>query len=390
MVLDIDSIDYRSNPYPTFKKLREKSPVCRIKPHGYWAISRYADVQMILKNPDIFSSADVAKEPTAQGPEFLLFSRGLVGADKPDHSRLRRLLSKAFTPDTVRGLEQTIRIFCLALIKNMMNRNLIDFVQAFSMPLPIMVIAELLGIDIEKKNDFKRWANILISWRNQTLTAELKNDIHQMFCYFSQMIALRKTSPKTDLISSLILASENENIITDNEVLAFIRLLLVAGTETTTNLLSNAMLHLLPHPDYVFQLKTNHTLIPYFIEESLRYDGPVLSLSRRVKRDIEIGGITIRKDDIILPLLASANHDETKFLNPHLFDIKRNPREHLAFGDGIHYCLGSQLARLQARVAFEECLKYMVSFKRLDSEPLTYLDSFFFRGLQKLPLYITW
>jgi cytochrome P450 len=386
MIFNIYSKAYRRNPYPYFRKLMSVAPVCRIKPHGHWAVSRYADVQTILKNPNIFISSGMVKELSSDSPEFFLFSRGLIGADPPDHTRLRRLLSKAFTPVMIRKLQSNIRLICTKLIDNLLSQHSVDFIQAFAVPLPMTVISELLGIDLVKMNDFKRWTSMLISWRNQHQSRQFLNDVENMYYYFTDLIAERKKNPQTDLISTLISACDDDKIITNEEVLAFIRLLLVAGTETTTNLLGNAMLLLLTYPNQLTQLKQDPAKISKFIEESLRYSSPVISLSRTVNTKIKMSGITLNKGDIVLPLVASANHDETVFPNSQQFNIDRNTQGHLAFGDGIHYCLGSQLARLQVRIAFEEIFKAFDTIDKSYQGSLTYLDSFFFRGVKKLDL----
>ncbi|HSW69404.1 MAG TPA: cytochrome P450 [Gammaproteobacteria bacterium] len=387
MILDIRETEYRQNPYPTFKKMRAEAPICKIAPHHHWAIAKYADVQTILKNPQLFSSKIIANPP-AEGPGALLFSCGLVTMDKPDHTRLRRLLSQAITPKIIRSLKPKIQGLCETLVQNLSNKTEVDFVSTFSMPLPIIVIAELLGIDSEKKTDFKRWANLLLTWRNQKSIAEIFHDVERMYYYFDDIIKARKRAPQTDLISHLVLASANETIITSEEILGLIRLLLVAGTETTTNLLGNAILALLAYPDNIERLVADPTLIPNFIEETLRYDGPALSLNRKATEDVELSGVKIRRGEIVLPLLASANHDEEIFEDPEHFDIERNTKGHIAFGANVHYCLGSQLARLQARTALEVFFKNIKHFQRVDNKPLVYLDSFFFRGPRSLPLKI--
>lgn len=385
--LNIYSTDYRSDPYSYFKKLRAEAPVCRIQPYGYWAVSRYADVQMILKNPDIFVSSSIGSEPASNSPEFLLFSRGLIGTDKPDHTILRRYLGKAISHTMIRRLEIKIRKICQELLLDMMNRTVVDFIQEFAGLLPIHVISELLGINVEKKHEFRRWVNLLITWRQHKRTADVSNDISEMFYYMTDVIATRKKAPQQDLISALIVASEQNKCITSEDILGFIRLLLVAGTDTTTHLLGNAMHALLSHPDCMKHTREDPRLISNFIEESLRYDGPVVSLSRRVNRDVELCGTHIQKGEMVLPLLASANRDETLFSNAENFDFKRKDQRHIAFGTGIHYCFGAQLARMQARIAFEEIFKVFKSFERMDHK-LIYTNTFFFRGLKALHIQV--
>ncbi|HTM63992.1 MAG TPA: cytochrome P450 [Gammaproteobacteria bacterium] len=382
MMLNSKDMAYRKNPYPIFKRLREEGGLCRIDPFGFYGVTRHADVQLILKLPNIFSSAEIVQEPLANTAEFLLYSRGLIGTDKPDHTRLRRLLSKAFTPKTIAGFEQNIIHLAEKLIRQFPSAPF-DFMQYFASPLPMTIMAELIGIDYDRIHDFKRWVEILLSWRHQVYETIIP-DIEAMFQYINEVIAARKSQPRNDLISSLIAACDDEEIITDSELLAFIRLLLVAGTETTTNLFGNGMLALVSHPEQCHHLREDLSRIPAFIDEALRYDGPALSLSRRVTQDYELCGVTLKKNDIVLPLLASANHDETVFTNPEEFNITRDSKAHVAFGGGIHLCLGSMLAKLQARIGFTALLQRFEHIKFAQQNELVYLDSFFFRGLRRL------
>lgn len=385
--IDLYSDAYRQNPYPYFQKMRAQHPIYPLKGKGHWAISRYEDVKKIIKNHDLFSSADIVQEPKIIEPHFLFYTRGIVGVDKPDHTRLRQLLHKLFPQNKITILEPFIRQCCCELLRSTENEQSIDFVGAFSAPLPIMIIAKLLGVDSEKTDAFRRWVLILLTWRSKDFQ-DKDNSIADMFNYLTEIINYKKLSPQSDLISSLIIASERDNMITQEEVLGFIRFLLVGGTDTTTNLLGNALRALLFQPDYIQLLKNQPEKIRDFIEEVLRYDGPVLSLYRRVTQDVELHGVTIKKNDLVFPLIASANHDETVFANPESFDIDRQNKSHLSFGTGIHYCFASQLAKLQVRVAFEEILKSWRFVENSGNEPSSYIESFFFRGPKKIPITI--
>lgn len=385
--IDLYSDTYRQNPYPHFQKMRAEFPVYQLKNKGHWAISRYEDVKKIVKNHDLFSSADIVQEPKIIEPNFLFYTRGIVGVDKPDHTRLRQLLHKIFPQNKITVLEPFIRQCCRELLHSIGYEQSIDFVSAFSAPLPIMIIAKLLGVDSEKTEAFRRWVLILLTWRSQNFP-DKENSITEMFYFLTEIIDHKKQSPQSDLISSLIMASERDNVITQKEVLGFIRFLLVGGTDTTTNLLGNALHVLLSQADYIHLLKNEPEKIPDFVEEVLRYDGPVLSLYRRVTQEVELHGVMFKKNDWVFPLIASANHDETIFPNPTCFDIDRQNKSHLSFGTGIHHCFASQLAKLQVCVAIEEILNAWHFFEKIDNEPSSFIESFFFRGPKKIPIKI--
>lgn len=388
MTFDIKSEEYLNDPYAKFKRLRTENPVCRITPFGHWAIMRYCDVEMVLKNPHIFSSTGIAEEPSFTDPQFLLLSRGLIGKDGEEHIHLRRVLRRAFTPKTITDLEPMIRKTCASLVSNLISYPSVNFMETFAIPLPIAVISALLGINEERKLDFKHWVDLLLSWRNYHELSDAINEANSMMQYFTQVIAERTQHPAEDLISKLVLSYENQQIAYET-VISFIRLILVAGTDTTTSLLANAILILTQHPKHMQAIQENPNIISHFIEEVLRYDSPTISLSRRAVEDTQIAGIKIKKHDIILPIIASANRDETVFSNPETFDLELNTRHHLALGTGVHYCLGSQLARMQVRIALEEISKGVTSLKTIDDKPLQYLNSFFFRSIRSLDLRIT-
>lgn len=388
-MIDMHSDTYRNNPYPYFQKMRAEYPIFPLRQEGCWAISRYNDVKKILKNHELFSSTDIVKEPNVLEPSFLFHTRGMVGADKPEHTRLRQLLHKIFPQYKINYLEPIIRQSCHQLLSGIKNKTLADIVNDLSAPLPIMVITKLLGIDTEKTEEFRHCVLILLTWRSHHYP-DKEACIHSMFHYLTEIIKKRRIMPESDMISALVLASENDNTITKEEVLAFIRLLLVGGTDTTTNLLGNALHILLNNPEFILLLQEEPQKIDAFIEETLRYDGPVLSLCRRVTQDIEFDGVTFKKNNLIFPLIASANHDETIFSNPENFEMQRDAKAHLSFGSGIHHCFSSQLARLQVRIAFEEILNAWNFIEHADNKPLSFIESFFFRGFKSLPIKISW
>lgn len=388
MNFDLRNPEYQSNPYPFFKRLRMEAPIVRLEPQGFWAVSRYEDVLSLLKAPEIFSSAGLQEEPQIIGTDLLLQARGLVGMDRPDHTRLRRVISRVLTPEKINGFEPLIQSTVQELLEAWKGE--VEFIGDFAAPLPITVIAEFLGLDPALRKDFKRWCDTLLTWRSTERIEDpeerrqkensIQSDISQMFECLSAVVAERRRAPQADFISELVAQS-----LTPQEIFSFIRFLLVAGTDTTSHLLGNTLLALLNQPPLQQEIRKHPKKIPTLIEEVLRWDSPVLSLIRRTTEDTEIRRVKIPQNEVVLALVASANHDESVFVNPGTFDLDRSSRAHLTFGAGVHFCLGSQLARMQARIAFEELLPLLDALKP-NPFPSEYVQSFFFRGVKKLNL----
>jgi len=291
-------------------------------------------------------------------------------------------VSQAFTPLRIEEMEGFIRQMARELLDDFARNP--DFIEQFATPFPVKIISRLLGIDPGRYQDFKRWSDMLISWRRMAKELVEKESV-AMHEYFSEEIRKRQQHPSNDLISALVRAREAGDVLSSQELMGFIRLLLVAGNETTTNLLGNAMLVLGEQSEIWERLRQDRSLVPSFIEEVLRFDSPTQCLTRRATSRTEVGGMEISKDDVVLLLIGSANHDESVFENPEKFLLERKSRHHLSFGGGIHFCLGAPLARLQARVAFEEFLERYSSIEILNHERL---GTFFFRGLSRLKLAI--
>jgi cytochrome P450 len=264
-----------------------------------------------------------------------------------------------------------------------------DIVSEFFMPLPVTVISELLGVEPERSSDFKRWSDCVVALGTGGAGAlgpvKVLEGMSEFINYLIDIVERRRHSPGDDLISTLIRAEEGETALTPVEVRMFTLLLLVAGNETTTNLLGNTLLALMEHPDELERVRRDPSRIPALIEEALRYDGPIQYIFREANQDIELSGVKIPAGAMVLPLLGSANRDDAQFPHADRFDVSRNTQGHLAFGLGIHFCLGASLARLEARVALEELLPRFASFER--SEPhVRYVDSYLVRGPKHLPL----
>ncbi|TMB24836.1 MAG: cytochrome P450 [Deltaproteobacteria bacterium] len=359
----------REDPYPSYATLRREAPVYQVPGLGIWAVSRYADVVRVLRSPERFSSAAMAaavrkpadlapEDGQRQAPDPTALS--IIGADPPGHTRLRSIVSRAFTPRRIADLEPRVREIARDLLARFVPRGECDLVADYAVPLPVGVIAELLGIDRERQSDFKRWSDASMRAVFDSPGHEEGEQIGQalveMNDYVEQTIAARRSRPADDLIGTLLRAESCEGALTVDEVRLFVFTLLVAGNVTTTHLIANAMLALMAHPSELAKVTRTPALVPGLVEEALRYDAPVQFTLRTATQDVELAGVTIPQGTLVAPLSGSANRDEQVFPDADRFDVTRNPKDQLAFGHGIHFCLGAALARLEARVAFGELL----------------------------------
>ena len=341
-----------------------------------------------------FSGADAARvaelmrELPISLPE-LLGSRSLITSDPPAHGPMRSLVNRGFTPRRIAALEPRIRAIARAALDAVEGKGELDLVSDFSIPLPVTVIAEMLGVEPDRHADFKRWSDCIMSAITGSAAGLRPEILLQAFKelteYMTAVVEARRAQPREDLISTLIRAEVGETALTPIEILMFTLLLLVAGNETTTNLLGNAMLALLAHPAELARVQRDPGLIPGLVEEALRFDGPVQFVLRRATQDVELAGTRIPAGATVMPMIGSANRDDAQFPDADRFDVTRNPQGHLGFGVGIHFCLGASLARLEARVALEELLARFSSLERTQPD-VEYVDSFLVRGLKRLPL----
>jgi cytochrome P450 len=374
---------FRANPYPIYAQLREESPVHIMPEMGFAVVSRYDDVVSVLKRTGEFSSSAMGIS-TRSGPQ-----RTVINTDPPDHAHLRNLVNRAFTPRMVADMEPRIREITVELLDAARDRGTFDAVAELAVPLPVIVIAEILGVESSRRADFKRWSTSVMQESrglDERQLQEMKANFDEFQDYFEEAISARRAAPRDDLISAVVAAEQAEHPLTPDEVLAFVVLLLIAGNETTTNLIGNMLLALVRHPDQLAAVADDQALIPNVVEEALRYDSPVQFLFRKATRDTEIGGVRIKAGTEVVPMFASANRDGARFPEPDAFDVRRNTQGHVAFGHGIHFCLGAPLARLEARVALEETLARMPGIERADEAPLERVNSLFLRGLTALPL----
>jgi len=379
--------EVRENPHPYYAHLRQHAPVYRVEGLGeWWAISRYEDVAYVVRTPELFSNAQAMAVVTA-GFDFI--PQALVSLDPPDHTRQRKLVNKAFTPRLIASLESRTRALVDRLNAELQRKKEFDLMDAFAVPLPAMVIADLLGAEPERWDDFKVWTLDMTLAMSGEQTEERRREINRSLnalqAYVRELIDARRRTPKDDLISALIRAEEEDQMLSEHEVFELALFVLYAGSETTTNLIGLAILALLDHPEQLAKVRANPSLIPNVVEETLRYDGPGQWFPRFSMRAVEIQGTTIPAGAIVTPIFASANRDERKFPDPDRFDVTRNAEGHLGFGHGVHFCLGSQLARLEVRLALEALLFNGPEFGRTE-EPVTMTGGALIRGIKTLPL----
>jgi cytochrome P450 len=398
---EFDPLDPRvlEDPYPFYAHLRKHHPVYRLPKRGFWAVSRHRDVVEVLRRPELFSSAAMAaavvrpKEfaPEREGPDEWDGEEGIsiVGTDGERHTRLRNVLNRGFTPGRIAALALRVRAIACSLAEPLLEAGHCDFVGEFAVPLPVTVIAEMLGVDPDRYADFKRWSDAAMTGVFEEVGEEegrrVGERLTEMADYFDRVIQERRHHPGEDLISELIRAEEQHGALTATEVKTFVFTLLVAGSVTTTYLLANAMRALVAHPDELARVGAEPALIPSLVEEALRYDTPVTMLWRTATRDVEVAGVVIPEGSSVAPLFGAANRDEAVFPEPDRFDLTRNPKDHLSFGHGIHFCLGAALARLEARTAFEVLLARMRK-PILEEERVPWLKSIVFRGPARLRL----
>ena len=410
------SPEQRLFPFQFYADMRHNNPVAYDDRNDLWAVFRYYDVQFILGDYTHFSSSAVPqptklnnnlpKEGDKEEEQKMPFSRpSLLNSDPPYHRTLRAVVASAFTPMTISKLEPRIESITHDLLNQVIGKGNMDLINDLAYPLPVTVIAELLGLPLQDRNTFRGWADKLVSSAGSQRIAEhhgsAKNLIlmqSEMDDYFDAIIDKRTINPQTDLISNLIKAEADGRHLSREEILAFCTLLLLAGHVTTVNLIGNTILSLLQNPQEFKKLKedvsslSSSPLIPSTIEETLRYRSPVQGLFRRTTQEITIGGAQkIPSGQGIIVWLGSANHDELVFPDPEKFDISRIPHahSHVGFGHGIHFCLGAPLARLEARVALKIILERLQNLELDESKAIKPLDSLIFHGVSQLPLRFT-
>jgi cytochrome P450 len=399
---DLASPAFKANPYPFYARLRDEAPVWRTTLRDRrtaWLVTRYEDAAGVLKDKVLAKDKANAMDPEQRAktpwvPGFLKpIERNMLDLDDPDHMRLRALVSKAFTPRGIERLRVRIEALCEELLDAMERdagrRGGTDLVAGYALPLPATVIAELLGVPAEDHARFHRWSSRLVSVSSNRDMLRFLPAALSFVRYLRRLIKRRRDDPRDDLVTALIRAEEAGDKLSEDELLALAFLLLVAGHETTVNLIASGTLALLEHSDQMQKLGEDPSLVKPAVEELLRYTSPVeMATERYAREDLEIGGTTIPRGEMVLAVLGSANRDGRHFEDPDALNLARDPNRHLAFGrGGVHHCLGAPLARMEGQIAFNALLRRFPTLRlAVEPESLRWHRGLFLRGLEKLPL----
>ena len=409
------SARFRDHPYPAYRELRDRAPVHYAPESGCWCVSRYEDVLQVLNHPELFSSRamfTVLMNGGHDGPPPLSWgvvsflvrfalrtrmnpigfarARNLIASDPPVHGPLRGLVSRGFTPRRIREREPRIRALAGECVAKLAAGQPFDVVSDLAIPLPVTIIAEMLGVESERLADFKRWSDAIIagatgSHRGFPPHPETQQAFLELDSYMARVVRRRRREPADDLVSAILAEEPGGQRLTSMEVILFVTLLLVAGNETTTNLIGNAVGALLDHPGELARVARDPALVEGLIEETLRFDAPVQLVFRTALSDVELRGVRIPQGATLAVMIGSANRDERRFPQPDVFDVARDTRGHLGFGFGPHFCLGASLARLEAQTALEALLPHLPHVERASAERRL-LDSFLVRGPSRLEL----
>jgi len=384
-----DSTLYAGDPYPTYRWLRENAPVYWDAASRLWVLSRYEDIVQVSKNPEVFSAAQgVLPESDAMV--------SIVCMDDPRHLRLRKLVNRGFTPRMVGMLEPKIRALTNEILDGIAARGTCDLVREVAVPLPLYIIAEMLGIPREDFPRFHDWSDRLINvagnYEDMTKVMDATAAYTEYGTYLQEIFASRRREPREDLTGILVAAqqdgvlAEDEEAMANDEIVMFMTLLLVAGNETTRNAIAGGMLALMEHPDQFALLRRHPELIDLAVEEILRYVTPIICFRRTVVQDAEVRGQPMRPGDRVLMLYQSANRDEAVFTDPDRFDVTRDPNPHLAFGIGAHFCLGANLARAELRIMVEELVRRFPDMRVAPGAAAERMASTLVRGIRSLPV----
>jgi len=385
----------RANPYPFYHLLRQAMPVCPT-PAGAWLISGYAQGESILVDKrfatiDLNRIGQVAQLPQTPALEAAraMMATTMLFMDPPRHGRIRGLVSRAFSPRMIESLRPRIGEIATTLLERFEARAEVDLIKDFAYPLPVIVIAEMLGVPAEDRDLFRRWTTDLAPLIDFLQSSEAVDRamlaMEEIGQYLRELVQKRRTDPREDLVSALIAAEERGDHLTEDEMLANIVLLLGAGHETTANLIGNGLLALINNRGELEELRGNRELIRSAVEESLRYDSPVQVTARRTLEEVRVGEITIPTDSHVIVLIGACNRDPARFADPDNFSITREKNDHLTFGGGTHYCLGANLARAEGQVAIDAIVQ---RFPRVElaASGIEYRELFNLRGLKSLPV----
>lgn len=383
--------DYFQDPLAYFARMRAEAPVTPVTTPGggrTWLVTRYAEVRAALADPRLHKEWATKLQPpdSPADPVFGYLSVHLLNMDPPGHTRLRKLVTKAFTARRVAALRPRIEAITSSLLDEMGRADHVDLIESFAFPLPITVICELVGVPAADRDRFQAWSHAVVS--SVVSPEEFRDAAAGMYHYFTGLIAAKRRSPADDLVSALIAARDDEDSLDERELIAMLFLLLIAGHETTTNLIASGTLALLTHPAELARLRATPSLLPGAVEELLRYSNPLNHATERFTLEpVSIGGVTIPAREWVLCVTSSANRDPARFADPDQLDLGRDASGQLAFGHGIHYCLGAPLARLEGEIAFGALLSRFPALSlAVPVDRLRWRPSSLIHGLEVLPV----
>ena len=383
--------EFVADPYPTYRRLQAEDPV-HLHPLGFWVLTRYEDVMATLRDPRAIKEPIAGFIAARFGAPVPAVGLSMLDRDPPDHTRLRGLVSKAFTPRMVERLRPEVQAIVDGLLDRVESAGAMDLIEQFAYPLPVTVICQMLGVPLADHERFKGWGIDIARGLDAVMlppdSEVAKRSIASRLAirdYFHELIAERRTKPRADLLSELIAAEEAGDRLNEHELVATCILLLIAGHETTVNLIGNGTLALLRHPDQLRLLREQPGLIVGAVEELLRFDGPVQRTARIPSEDLTLGGRTIPKGDLVMPFIGAADRDPAQFREPDRLDVTRTENRHVAFGLGIHFCLGAPLARMEGQIAIATLLRRLPRLALATDRP-AFRPSLTLRGLESLPV----
>jgi cytochrome P450 len=382
--------EFHEDPYPIYRALREHAPIYKNAEFGFWALSRHADVVAGFKDHErLCNSGGISLEMGDLGSDLTLVL-SFLGMDPPRHTRMRGLVSRGFTPRRVAELEPRIRQMATAYIDRFIERGHCDFVAEFAGRLPMDVVSEMFGVPESDRDELRAWADTVLH-RDEGVRGVPPEGVAasmKLLEYFFKLVASRRKRPGEDLASALLQVEVDGDRLDEKDIIAFCYLMIIAGNETTTKLLANALYWLEQNPAARAEVVANPALVPNWVEETLRYDNSTQLMARTATRDFELHGERIARGEKLLLLIGSANRDERVFAQPERFHIQRDTSESLAFGKGIHFCLGAALARLEGRVSLEEVMRRLPDY-RVEASGIQRVHSTNVRGFSALPLAFT-
>lgn len=395
--LDLASPAFKADPHPTYARLRDEAPVFRTTigwRRPAWVVARYADVAALLRDPRFAKDPLNVRGPGRRGagpwiPPFLRpLTRNMLDLDAPDHTRLRALVQKAFTPRLLEGLRPRIERLVDELLTSALREPRGELIAQLALPVPLTIIAELLGVPPADQPRFHRWSERILSGTPDLRAVLVIPAVRALFRYLRGLFARRRAEPRDDLVTALVQAEEAGDRLSEDELLGMVFLLLAAGHETTVNLIGSGVLALLQHPAQRERWRGDPGLARSAVEELVRFTSPVeVATERYAREELEIAGVPIRRGELVLGLIGSANRDAAQFAEPGVLDLSREPNRHLGFGVGMHYCLGAPLARLEAQIAIPALLARAPGLSlAVPPAALRWRKHVFLRGLRELPV----